>query len=60
MFIVYKGGDEVFVTTLEHEAKFIEEFFCASGMDTERDIQDFDREEVSEVAVWLSSRVTFP
>lgn len=58
--IVYSNCSEVIVSTPEQEKKLLADFFDAPGMDTERDITDFDREEISEGILWLSSRVTRP
>jgi hypothetical protein len=47
MFIVYKGDDEVLVTTSKKENLAIREYFIEGG----RDLDDYDRIEVEDCAV---------
>ena len=54
MFIVYLGNDEVIVTTEKKEKKTIKIWF----KDGDRDLEEYDREEVSDPAVELCSRIS--
>jgi hypothetical protein len=53
MFIVYTSDSEVIVTAKANEKKAIKEWFTEGG----RDIEEYDREEVKEDAVAVSSRM---
>ena len=52
-FVVFKGYDEVIVTTPELESKCVGEWF---GVDTGRSLEDFDREEFNEAGIPVSFR----
>lgn len=55
MLIVYTNcGDEVIVTTLENEHKMLFEFFTEG----DRDLDDYDREEVKDVAVNITPAIS--
>ena len=47
MFIVYSGHSEVIVTTKKKEAQTLKEWFVES----DRDIEDYDREECNDACV---------
>jgi hypothetical protein len=52
MLIVYTSASEVIVTTRKNEKSTIKEWF---GAGLGRDIEDYDREEIDEAAVSVSS-----
>lgn len=49
-FIIYEGPDEVLVTTPEAEAEMLRTYFAA---DSGRDLEDYDRREVTAEAVQI-------
>ncbi len=53
MFVVYSNDEEVLVTTKRRECKFIKESFTEGG----RDLEDYDREEVSGSGVGVGSKL---
>jgi len=53
MFVVFSSNDEIIITTPELETQVLDDFFINGG----RVMEDYDREEVDEVGVEVSSRV---
>ncbi len=49
MFIVFSTNEEVIVTTSDLEMKTIDEFFTHGG----RDLDEYDRDEVNDVAIYV-------
>jgi hypothetical protein len=52
MFIVYRDDSEVIVTTRKREKRMLKEFF---GPGMGRDLNNYDREEITNDAVWIGS-----
>lgn len=53
MFITYANGEEVIITTPEHDDLTIREYFTEGG----RDLDDYDRTVVTETEVLITSRL---
>jgi len=54
MLIVYWNDSEVIVTTKKNEKRTVKEWFAKN---TGRDIEDFDREEMADGSVCVSTRM---
>jgi hypothetical protein len=63
MFVVYKGDDEVLITTQEREAEFLDDFFgirgtsCDIEVDKGRILEEYDRTETDESGIQICSRM---
>lgn len=53
MYIVYSNGCEVIVCTVANEKKTVQAFFTEGG----RDLEEYDRKEVNDMAVSIVPRL---
>ncbi len=55
MFVVYDNGEECIITTVKNERKTLKMYFFEGG----RDVEEYNRKEVSDIAVHVYSRLSW-